>query len=61
MVDESTLGLPLFTGVLILLSLFITWYKGVDPRVSPHIAFLRLAGAHQLHSLARRHSHRRIF
>jgi len=34
MVDESTLGLPLLTGVLIIISLFITWYRGVDPLVS---------------------------
>jgi hypothetical protein len=32
MVDESTLGLSLLTGVLIIL--FITWYRGVDPLVS---------------------------
>ena len=37
MVDDFTLGLPLFTGVVIIISLFITWYIGVDPLVSPLI------------------------
>ncbi|KAI0284740.1 hypothetical protein BC826DRAFT_1109613 [Russula brevipes] len=31
MVDESTLGVPLFTGILVIVSLCIISYKGVDP------------------------------
>jgi Co/Zn/Cd efflux system component len=52
MVDESTLGLPLLTGVLIFISLFITWYRGADPLVSLLVAFLLLPGANTSHSTA---------
>ena len=52
MVDEYTLGLPLLTGVLIFISFFITWYRGVDPLVSLLIAFLLIPGAHKSHSIA---------
>ena len=36
MFDESTVGVPFLTGIFILISLFITWYRGVDPLVSPY-------------------------
>jgi Co/Zn/Cd efflux system component len=52
MVDQSALGLPLLTGVLIFISLFITWYRGVDPFVSLLIAFLLLSGANKSRSIA---------
>ena len=61
MVDESTLGLPLLTGVLIFISLFITWYRGVDPLVSLPVAFLLLSGANKPRSIAWRHPLSRIF
>ncbi|KAH9970801.1 cytochrome P450 [Russula compacta] len=31
MVDESTVGVPFLTVIFILITLFITWYRGVDP------------------------------
>jgi hypothetical protein len=34
MLDESTLGVPFLTGTLVLVSLFIAWYRRVDPLVS---------------------------
>ena len=52
MVDESTLGLPLLTGVLIFISLFITWYRGVDPLVSHLVAFLLPSGANKSRFIA---------
>jgi hypothetical protein len=34
MVDGSSLGLPLITALFALVSLLITWVRGVDPLVS---------------------------
>lgn len=39
MVDESTIGLPFLAGIVVLTSLCITWYRGVDPLVSPRSPF----------------------
>jgi len=30
-VGESTLGVPFLTGILVFLSIFIIWCRGVDP------------------------------
>ena len=49
MAYEYTLGLPFLAGILILTSLFITWYRGVDPFVSPQSPFRLLASAHKSH------------
>jgi hypothetical protein len=35
MAEESTLGLSSLTGILVLVFLFITWYRSRDPLVSP--------------------------
>jgi len=39
--SESTLGVPFLAGFLILLSLYILWYRQVDPLVSsqPALSF----------------------
>jgi hypothetical protein len=48
MVDESTLGVPLFTGILVIISLCIISYKGVDPLVSHILSSMLLVGTDQL-------------
>jgi len=40
MLDESTLGMPLLTGSLVLFSLFIAWYRRMDSLVSFPLALL---------------------
>lgn len=45
MLDESTLGMPFFTGFLVLVSLFIAWYRRVDPLVSFPLALLHMPRA----------------
>ncbi|KAI0272056.1 cytochrome P450 [Russula aff. rugulosa BPL654] len=41
MLDESTLGVPFLTGTLVLVSLFIAWYRRVDPQLDaiPTVGF----------------------
>ena len=34
MAVESTLSVPFLTGILVLFSLFLTWYRSGDPLVS---------------------------
>jgi hypothetical protein len=34
--DDSMLGVSSLAGLLILVSLFITWYRSGDPLVSPN-------------------------
>jgi hypothetical protein len=61
--SESTLGMPFLTASLILVSLFIAWYRRVDPLVSLHLSFLhmpRAAANVRLISIARCHSSSRI-
>jgi hypothetical protein len=48
MVDESTLGVPLFTGILVVVSLCIISYRGVDPLVSHILSSILLVGTHHL-------------
>jgi hypothetical protein len=49
MVDESTLGMPLFTGILVVIvSLCVISYRGVDPLVSHIPSAILLVGTHQL-------------
>jgi len=40
MLDKSTLEMPFLTGSLVLVSLFIAWYRRVDPLASFHLALL---------------------
>ena len=45
---QFTLGMPFLTGCLVLVSLFIAWYRQTDPLVSSHLALLYPPGAYQL-------------
>ena len=62
MPDASTVGVPLLTGSLVLVSLFIAWYRRVDPLVSFHLALLRMRRPAyiRLISLARCYSSSRV-
>ncbi len=52
MLDEYSLGVPFFTGTLILVSLFIAWYCRVDPLVSLHLAFVHPPRAYPFNFLS---------
>ena len=45
MLDEHTLEMPFLTGSLVLVSLFIAWYRRVDPLVSFNLALLHMRRA----------------
>jgi hypothetical protein len=62
MLDESTLGMPFLTGSLVLVSLFIAWYRRMNPLVSFHLSLLHMRRAAYIHliPLARCYSSSRI-
>jgi hypothetical protein len=46
MLDESTLGVPFITGLLVLVSLFIAWYRRADSLVSSLLTLYNPPDAH---------------